>query len=174
MYCRVFTSVLTVLVFASFSPVLFEHLALQLFLFDNAWCGAILPPGLISFFVLLFAIHCSYNSEQDSESWLANWSVLMTWNAPFSVFFTHWWHLSLQRCSIKIVSVFNFTLIYNVIKLSFEILIFSFALISYPDLTLFFPLAVGDLGTRLVLLMWLFDKKKKFLNFLQLGPLLFK
>ena len=29
MYCRVFTSVLIVLVFAAFSPVLFEHLGTQ-------------------------------------------------------------------------------------------------------------------------------------------------
>ena len=34
-----------------------------------------------------------------------------------------------------------------VVFLSFEIC--QFHLISYPDLTLFFPLAVGDLGTRL-------------------------
>ena len=58
MYCRVFTSVLIVLVFASFSPVLFEYLGLQLFLFDNAWCGAILALVWFHFFVLLFAIHC--------------------------------------------------------------------------------------------------------------------
>ena len=94
MYCRVFTSVLIVLVFASFSPVLFEHLGLQLFLFDNAWCGAILPLVWFLFFFCPFICNSlSYNSEQDSESWLANRSVLMACNAPFSVFFTHWWHL---------------------------------------------------------------------------------
>ena len=51
--CCVFTSVLIVLVFAAFSPVLFEHLGLQLFLFDNAWCGAILPLVWFLFFFFI-------------------------------------------------------------------------------------------------------------------------
>ena len=36
MYCHVFTSPLIVLVFAAFLPVLFEHLGLQLLLFEYA------------------------------------------------------------------------------------------------------------------------------------------
>ena len=36
MYCDVFTSPLIVLVFVAFLPVLFEHLGVQLFLFEYA------------------------------------------------------------------------------------------------------------------------------------------
>ena len=93
------------------------------------WCN--FTPGLIWFFCPFICNSLSYNSEQDSESWLANRSVLMACNAPFSVFFAHWWHLFSSAMFYKnSQSFFNFTLIYNVIKLTFEILIFSFAYVA--------------------------------------------
>ena len=57
--CCMFTSVLIVLVVAAFSPVLFEHLGLQLFLFDNQglmWWN--FTPSLILLFIIyLFIIY---------------------------------------------------------------------------------------------------------------------